>query len=162
MKKERPQVQLRVRLGMDSENIIHLSGPFQITDSAGRTWNARGIRIYDEGYGIIDVYVDLDDSMEDDPLYEDPVVIRQILSRLRAIGYEGPDFGAGDLGLQDDKVIVLEAPEEFGYFAAVKGWKNLAEEYGDASISAAESVDAATDSLTQATFDALMQRLGVK
>jgi hypothetical protein len=155
-------VQLRVRLGMDSENIIQLSGPFPITDSAGRTWNVRGIRIYDEGYGIIDVYVDLDDSMEEEPLYEDALVIRQILSRLRALGYEGPDFGPGDPGLQDDKLIVLEAPEEFGYFAAVKGWKNLAEEYGEGSINTMDSVDATPDPQAQATFDTLMQRLGVK
>lgn len=146
---------------MDSENIIRLSGPFSITDSLGRTWKARAIRIYDEGYGIIDVYVDLDTSMEGDPLYEDPLVIRQILSRLRMLGYDGPDFGPGDPGQQDDKLIVLEAPEEFGYFAARKGWKNLAEEFAD-DDEHRSSGDATPDPLARAAFDALMQRLGVK
>jgi hypothetical protein len=137
---------------MDAEDIIRLSGPFRINDSLGRTWAVRGIRIFDEGYGIIDVYVDLDTSMEDAPLHEDPVVIRQILARLRTLGYNGPDFGPGDPGLQDDKLIVLEAPEEFSHFASSKGWRNLAEEYAD------EIADPAV----QAVFDALMQRLAGK
>lgn len=146
---------------MDSENVIRLSGPFRINDSLGRTWEIRAIRIYDEGYGIIDVYVDLNESMEDS-LYEDPLVIRQILARLRMRGYDGPNFGAGDPGQQDDKLIVLEAPEEFGHFAASKGWKNLAEEYDADDANAAASDDATTDLQAQAAFDALMQKLGVK
>ncbi|HEY0844231.1 MAG TPA: hypothetical protein VGE12_02625 [Noviherbaspirillum sp.] len=144
---------------MDSENVIQLSGPFRINDSLGRTWEVLAIRIYDEGYGIIDVYVDLKESMEDQPLYEDPLVVEQVLARLRTLGYDGPDFGPGDPGQQDDRLIVLEAPEEFGDFAASKGWKNLAEEYEDI---AAASGDAIMDPLAQATFDALMQRLGVR
>lgn len=147
---------------MDNENVIQLSGPFRINDSLGRTWEVRAIRIYDEGYGIIDVYVDLDATMEDDPLYEDPVVIRQILARLRMLGYDGPDFGAGDPGQQDDKLIVLEAPEEFGHFAASRGWKNLAETYEDDDANAAASGDATMDPRAQAAFDALMKKLGVK
>ncbi len=147
---------------MDSENVIRLSGPFRINDSLGRTWDVCAIRIFDEGYGIIDVYVDLDASMEDEPLYDDPLVIRQILSRLRALGYDGPDFGPGDPGLQDDKLIVLEAPEEFGHFAASKGWKNLAEEYADEDGNTAVSGDAMTDPVAWAAFDALMRRLAVK
>lgn len=147
---------------MDSENIIRLSGPFHVNDSLGRTWEVRAIRIYDEGYGIIDVFVDLAASMEDEPLYEDPLVIRQILSRLRALGYDGPDFGPGDAAMQDDKLIVLEAPEEFGQFAASKGWKNLAEEYVDDGACAAASADAIADPVAQAAFDALMRRLAVK
>lgn len=147
---------------MDSENVIRLSGPFRINDSLGRTWDVRAIRIYDEGYGIIDVYVDLNASMEDEPLREDPLVIRQILSRLRALGYDGPDFGPGDPGLQDDKLIVLEAPEEFSEFAASKGWKNLAEEYAESGSGTAESVEVMTDPVARAAFDALMRRLAVK
>lgn len=147
---------------MDNENVIQLSGPFRINDSLGRTWEVRAIRIYDEGYGIIDVYVDLDAAMEDDPLYEDPVVIRQILARLRMLGYDGPDFGAGDPGQQDDKLIVLEAPEEFGQFAASRGWKNLAETYEDDNANAAAFDDATMNPPAQAAFDALMKKLGVK
>lgn len=146
---------------MDNENVIQLSGPFRINDSLGRTWEVRAIRIYDEGYGIIDVYVDLDASMEDDLLYEDPVVIRQILGRLHTLGYDGPDFGAGDPGQQDDKLIVLEAPEAFGHFAASRGWKNLAETYEDDEAHAAASGDATMDPRAQAEFDALMKKLGV-
>ncbi|OWW20157.1 hypothetical protein [Noviherbaspirillum denitrificans] len=146
---------------MDNENAIHLSGPFRINDSLGRTWNARAIRIVDESYGIIDVYVDLDTPMEDDPLHEDPVVIREILSRLRTLGYDGPDFGPAEAGMQDDKLIVLEAPEEFGRFAESKGWKNLAAAYAEEE-GGIEPDDSAHDVHARAAFDALMHRLGVK
>lgn len=139
---------------MDSENIIQLSGPFRIFDSSGRTWEIEAIRIFDEGYGIIDVYVDLAQPMEDEPLYEDALVLRQILSRLRSLGYTGPDFGLGDLGLQDEKLIVLEAGEEFAAFAASKGWKNLAEAYLDD-----EARDWPADAASQAAFVALMRKL---
>ncbi|WP_420473965.1 hypothetical protein [Noviherbaspirillum sp. ST9] len=147
---------------MDNDNVIPLSGPFRIHDSMGRTWTVQSIRIYDEGYGIIDVYVDMEASMEDDPLHNDPLVIRQILSRLRALGYDGPDFGPGDAGLQDDRLIVLEAPEEFTRFAASKGWKNLAEAYADDELPATVAGDDQVDPLALAAFDALMRRLAVK
>ena len=147
---------------MDAENIIRLSGPFRINDSLGRTWQVRAIRIYDEGYGIIDVYVDLDASMEDEPLHEDPLIIRQIMSQLRALGYKGPDFGPGDAGLQDDKLIVLEAPEAFSQFAASKGWKNLADEYADADSEVAIAGDPMADPVAQVAFQALMRRLASK
>ncbi|MEO6918440.1 MAG: hypothetical protein ABI171_05245 [Collimonas sp.] len=116
---------------MNSETDIQLSGPFNVTDAAGRKHDIKAIRIFDEGYGIIDVYVDFAAAIGKERLYEDKVLIGQILTRLRQIGYAGPDFGHGDLGLQDDKLIVLEAPEEFNPFAASKGWKNLAEEFAD-------------------------------
>lgn len=147
---------------MDNENVIQLSGPFSITDSLGRVWNLNGIRIFDEGYGIIDVYVDFASSMENEPLYEDTVVIGQILARLRAVGYEGPDFGAGDPGLQDERVIVLEAPEEFGRFAATKGWRNLAEEYDERWDDERATADIMFDPVAHAVFSELMRKLGVK
>ena len=147
---------------MHSDHLIQLSGPFSVTDSLERTWNLHGIRIFDEGYGIIDVYVDFVTSMDDEPLYEDPRVIGQILARLRMLGYDGPDFGHGDLGLQDDRVIVLEAPEEFSRFAASKGWKNLAEEYADDVEDGASSGGIIADPAARAVFAALMQKLGVK
>lgn len=147
---------------MDAENIIRLSGPFRIHDSLGRTWQVLAIRIYDEGYGIIDVYVDLDASMEDAPLHDDPLVIRQIMAQLHGLGYIGPDFVPGDPGLQDDKLIVLEAPEAFGHFAASKGWKNLAEEYADAEGDTLPSGDPMADPVALAAFEALMQRLSSK
>lgn len=144
---------------MDSENSIQLSGPFQVTDSSNRAWDVNGIRIFDEGYGIIDVYVDFASSMDGDPLYEDTHLIRQILARLRAIGYVGPDFGAGDPGLQDDTLIVLEAPEEFSRFAASKGWRNLAEEYADDHDEAASSVEIMADPVSSKLFSALMRKM---
>jgi hypothetical protein len=116
---------------MNSETDIQLSGPFNVTDAAGRKHDIQSIRIFDEGYGIIDVYVDFAAAIGKERLYEDKVLIGQILTRLRQIGYVGPDFGHGDLGLQDDKLIALEAPEEFNTFAASKGWKNLAEEFAE-------------------------------
>lgn len=115
---------------MTTDTDIQLSGPFKATDGSGRNHDIKGIRIFDEGYGIIDVYVDFSAPIEG-ALYQDKTLVGQILARLRSLGYVGPDFGHGDLGLQDKKLIVLEAPEEFNAFAASKGWKNLAEEFDD-------------------------------
>lgn len=147
---------------MNSEHHIQLSGPFSVTDSSGRAWDLHGIRIFDEGYGIIDVYVDFVTSMDDEPLYEDPLLIGQILARLRALGYTGPDFGHGDLGLQDERLIVLEAPEEFSRFAASKGWKNLAEDYADEGEDSTVSGDIMADPAARDVFSTLMRKLGVK
>ena len=115
---------------MNNDTDIQLSGPFKAIDGSGRSHDIKAIRIFDEGYGIIDVYVDFSAAI-DNTLCKDRTLIGHILARLRSLGYSGPDFGHGDLGLQDKKLIVLEAPEEFNTFAAGKGWKNLAEEFDD-------------------------------
>ena len=115
---------------MTTDTDIQLSGPFKATDSTGRSHDIKGIRIFDEGYGIIDVYVDFAAVVEPG-LYKDQVLVRQVIDKLRTLGYKGPDFGHSDPGLQERKLIVLEAPEEFSAFAKSKGWKNLAEEFDD-------------------------------
>jgi hypothetical protein len=112
-----------------SENTdIAICGSFNAADSSGKEHNIKGIRIYDEGYGIIDVFVDFAAPMEAGT-YRDKTLVKQILSQLRKVGYVGPDFEATDPSLQERKMIVLEAPEEFCQFAKTKGWKNLAEEF---------------------------------
>ncbi len=58
-------------------------------------------------------------------------LVRQLVDRLRTLGYKGPDFGHSDPGLQESKLIVLEAPEEFTAFAKSRGWKNLAEDFDE-------------------------------
>ena len=115
---------------MTTDTDIALSGPFKASDSNGRSHDVKAIRIFDEGYGIIDVYVDFA-SPVDAGLYKDAKLVGNIIDRLRALGYVGPNFGHSDPGLQDSKLIVLEAPEEFSEFAKKKGWKNLAEEFDD-------------------------------
>ena len=115
---------------MTTDTDIQLSGPFKAVDSSGRSHDVKAIRIYDEGYGIIDVFVDFAKPVEAGA-YKDKALVKQIIDRLRALGYVGPDFAHSDPGLQDSKLIVLEAPEEFNAFAASKGWKNLAEEFDD-------------------------------
>ena len=115
---------------MDNDTDITLSGPFKATDGSGRAHDIKAIRIFDEGYGVIDVYIDFAAPV-DAKAYKDQALIGQIMTRLHSLGYVGPDFGHGDPGLQDKKLIVLEAPEEFNVFAAGKGWKNLAEEFDD-------------------------------
>ncbi len=146
---------------MHTENEIQLSGPFTVTDSSGNSREIKALRIFDESYGIIDIYADLAVSSEDEALHEDATVIRQIVAKLRTLGYAGPDFGVGDPGLQDDKLIVLEAPEEFGEFATTKGWKNLAEEYLQDEV-ADDSNDIPNGSTSTALFDALMRKFQVK
>ena len=113
---------------MSNSTDIEICGAFKATDANGKEHAIKGIRIYDEGYGIIDVFVDFAASM-DAGSFRDTVLIQQILARLRSVGYVGPDFFATDPTLQERKMIVLEAPEEFCQFAKTKGWKNLAEEF---------------------------------
>jgi hypothetical protein len=115
---------------MTTDTDIQLSGPFKATDGSGRAHDIKAIRIFDEGYGIIDVYVDFAAAI-DSGLYKDNVLVGNIIDRLRALGYVGPNFTHSDPGLQERKLIVLEAPEEFAVFAKQKGWKNLAEEFDD-------------------------------
>lgn len=115
---------------MTTDTDIELSGPFKASDSSGRSHDVKAIRIFDEGYGIIDVYVDFAAPIAPG-LYKDRTLVTALIDRLRALGYVGPDFSHSDPGLQDRKLIVLEAPEEFAAFAKLKGWKNLAEEFGD-------------------------------
>ena len=115
---------------MTTDTDIQLSGPFKASDSTGHSHDVKAIRIFDEGYGIIDVYVDFAAPVEGG-LYKDNVLVGNIIDRLRVLGYVGPNFSHSDPGLQDRKLIVLEAPEEFSGFAKLKGWKNLAEEFDE-------------------------------
>ncbi len=115
---------------MTTDTDIQLSGPFKATDSTGKSHDIKGIRIFDEGYGIIDVYVDFAAGTAAG-LFRDTKLVGEVLAKLRALGYKGPDFEHGDTALQNRKTIVLEAPEAFNVFAASKGWKNLAEEFDD-------------------------------
>jgi len=115
---------------MTTDSNIELSGAFQAKDGNGRTLDAKSIYIFDEGYGIIDVYVAFKAKLEPGA-YKDTVLVRNIVDRLRAIGYKGPDFGHSDPGLQESRLIVLEAPEEFTALAKSRGWKNLAEEFDE-------------------------------
>ncbi|WP_231879302.1 hypothetical protein [Collimonas arenae] len=143
---------------MNNDTDIQLSGPFRVTDATGRNHDIKAIRIFDEGYGIIDVYVDFSAAIGKDRLYADKVLIGHILARLRQIGYVGPDFGHGDLGLQDDKLVVLEAPEEFNAFAASKGWKNLADEFADEFPEDSAVNDDAGTAVSSSKLDALKNK----
>ena len=136
---------------MDNDTDIQLSGPFSAKDSSGQSREFSAIRIFDEGYGVIDVYCDLRHGMGDDDLSQDPLLLRNIVAQLRTLGYAGPDFGIGDAGLQDDKLIVLEAPEAFNAFAESRGWKDLAAEFD-------QDVDAPTAPAASAQLDALLRK----
>lgn len=116
---------------MNDDTQLTLSGPFTAKDSSGQVRDISAIKIVDESYGVIDVQVDLRYPMEGDPLFNDLVLIRHISAHLRTLGYAGPDLKIGDAGLQDEQVIVLEAPEEFNAFAERHGWKDLAAQFDD-------------------------------
>ena len=141
---------------MDNDTDIIMSGPFTARDSSGQVREFSAIRIFDEGYGVIDVYADLRHPMDGDPLAEDSVLLRNIVAHLRTLGYAGPDFGLGDAGLQDDHVIVLEAPEAFNAFAESRGWKNLAAEFADDESGDNDPHGAAPAASAQ--LDALMKK----
>lgn len=141
---------------MNNDTDIELCGPFTVRDSSGNPRDIAAIRIFDEGYGIIDVYVHMAHSMQDDRLYEDAVLVKKIMARLHQLGYAGPDFGHGDLGLQDERLIVLEAPEAFNAFAASRGWKNLAEEFSEEDVDGTTGGTPGAPSTT--LLDALMRK----
>jgi len=115
---------------MSQSTDIQLSGPFKLQDASGREHEATAIRIFDEGYGLIDVYIDFKASLEKGQ-FRDTGLINGIMARLRTLGYSGPAFAAADPVLQERKLIVLEAPEAFCAFAKKHGWKDLAEEFND-------------------------------
>ena len=112
---------------MNNDTDIQLSGPFKATDGAGRAHDATAIRIFDEGYGAIDVYVDFKAPISG--LHKDKALIASVVAQLRTAGYQGPALTAGDPVLQEARLLVLEAPDEFNAFAAGKGWKDLSEDF---------------------------------
>jgi hypothetical protein len=112
---------------MNQDTDIHLSGPFKATDGSGRAHDAKAIRIFDEGYGAIEVYVDFKAPISG--LHKDQALIASIVTQLRSVGYKGPALTAGDSVLQESRLLVLDTPDEFTAFAVSKGWKDLSEDF---------------------------------
>ncbi|HEY1150831.1 MAG TPA: hypothetical protein VGF27_19775 [Pseudoduganella sp.] len=115
---------------MTQDTDIQLSGPFKATDGSGRAVDIKSIRIFDEGYGVVDVYVDLA-APASEGLHRDKKLIAEISAHLRTLGYKGPDLSAGDPVIQDRRLIVLDTPDEFLAFAVRKGFKDLSSEFDD-------------------------------
>lgn len=115
---------------MNQDTDIQLSGPFKTTDGAGRTVDIKAIRIFDEGYGVVDVYVDLA-APAAEGLHRDKKLIAGITAHLRTLGYSGPDLAPGDPVLQEKRLLVLDTPDEFLPFAVRKGFKDLTSEFDD-------------------------------
>lgn len=115
---------------MNNSTDIQLSGPFTAKDASGRDREVKAIRIFDEGYGVIDVYVDFVTPL-DKGQFRDEALISAIMARLRTLGYTGPSLSPGDPVVQERKLMVLDAPEAFCAFAKKHGWKDLAEEFND-------------------------------
>jgi hypothetical protein len=113
---------------MNQDTEIQLSGPFKASDNSGRAIDIKSIRIFDEGYGVIDLYVDLT-TPASDGLHRDKKLIAQISAHLRTLGYSGPDLTAGDPVVQEKRLIVLDTPDEFLPFAVRKGFKDLTSEF---------------------------------
>jgi hypothetical protein len=115
---------------MNQDTDIQLSGPFKATDSGGRAVDIKSIRIFNEGYGVIDLHVDLA-APATDGLHRDQKLIAEISAHLRTLGYSGPDLTAGDPVVQERRLIVLDTPDEFLSFAVRKGFKDLTSEFDD-------------------------------
>lgn len=115
---------------MNQDTDIQLSGAFDAIDGGGRAVKIKSIRIFDEGYGVIDLYVDLA-APAADGLHKDKKLIAEISARLRALGYSGPDLTPGDPVIQEKRLIVLDTPDEFLPFAVRKGFKDLSSEFDD-------------------------------
>ena len=115
---------------MTQDTDIQLSGPFKAVDGSGRTVDIKSIRIFDEGYGVIDLYVDLA-APATDGLHKDQKLIAEISARLRTLGYAGTDLTPGDPVIQEKRLIVLDTPDEFLPFAVRKGFKDLSYEFDE-------------------------------
>ena len=115
---------------MNQDTDIQLSGPFKALDGSGRTVDIKSLRIFDEGYGVIDLYVDLA-APATDGLHKDQKLIAEISARLRALGYSGPDLAPGDPVIQEKRLVVLDTPDEFLPFAVRKGFKDLTAEFDE-------------------------------
>jgi hypothetical protein len=115
---------------MNHDTDIQLSGAFKATDGNGSAIDIKSIRIFDEGYGVIDLYVDLA-APAGPGLHKDKKLIADISARLRTLGYKGPDLSAGDPVIQEKRLIVLDTPDEFLPFAVSKGFKDLTSEFED-------------------------------
>ncbi|WP_028101370.1 hypothetical protein [Pseudoduganella violaceinigra] len=115
---------------MNQDTDIQLSGPFKANDGNGRSVDIKALRIFDEGYGVVDLYVDLA-AAASDGLHRDQKLISEISARLRTLGYKGPDLTAGDPVIQEKRLIVLDTPDEFLSFAVRQGFKDLAAEFDD-------------------------------
>jgi len=115
---------------MNQDTDIQLSGAFKAADSSGRNVDIKSLRIFDEGYGVVDLYVDLA-AAATSGLHTDRKLIGEISGRLRSLGYTGPDLTAGDPVIQESRLIVLDTPDEFLPFAVRQGFKDLAAEFDD-------------------------------
>lgn len=115
---------------MNQDTDIQLSGPFKATDGSGRAVDIKSLRIFDEGYGVVDLYVALA-APASDGSHRDRKLIGEISAHLRTLGYAGPDLAAGDPVIQEKRLIVLDTPDEFLAFAVRKGFKDLASEFDD-------------------------------
>jgi hypothetical protein len=115
---------------MNQHTDIQLSGPFKATDSSGRAVDIKSVRIFDEGYGVIDLYIDLAKPASEG-LHRDKKLIADISAHLRTLGYRGPDVEPGDPVIQERQLIVLDTPDEFLPFAVGKGFKDLTSEFDE-------------------------------
>jgi len=115
---------------MTQDTDIQLSGPFKAVDGNGRTVDIKSIRIFDEGYGVVDLYVDLA-APATDGLHKDRKLISEIGTHLRTLGYHGPDLKPGDPVLQEKRLLVLDTPDEFLPFAVRKGFRDLSSEFDE-------------------------------
>lgn len=93
--------------------------------SNGASWPIVKMEIRSKGY-IPDVYVRFNSSIAGLDLFDDPLVIQHVMSVLRGLGYEGPDFERAELGMQGRDFIVLEPGKEFRRFVIERyRWQDL-------------------------------------
>jgi hypothetical protein len=106
-------------------NRIELCGPFVATSSKGISYAVQSVSVDKEAH-IADVYVRLErPAAREAQLYDDDTFIASVIAQLRAEGYEGPDFGRAELGMQSLRVVTLEACKEFDAWVATKGFVQL-------------------------------------
>ena len=106
---------------MSKEDMILIKEGLKLKDSDG-TPRVVTLKMNKEAY-IGDLYIYFKEKAVDKKGYhlmDDEVLIDGVMKTLKKMGYKGPVFGRAESGMQENKVVILEPPEEFEIWADKK------------------------------------------
>ena len=104
-----------------SKMFITIKEDVKIKDCNGTT-RVVTLKMKREAY-IGDLYIYFKERAEDKNGYhlsDDTVLIKGVMAYLKKRGYKGPKFSRAEMGMQGDKLVILEPPEEFEIWADKK------------------------------------------
>jgi hypothetical protein len=101
-------------------------GEFVAEDELKNKYRCRAY-IKRDGY-IPDVYINFTPMVAEarvDNVWDDAVFTQYAMNFLNSLGYQGPDFGRAESGMQEPNLVVLEPNKAFYPFAKKCGYKLL-------------------------------------